>query len=162
MRTRKRARMENLVDSTTELYANPVTRAGIKLFSAQLVHWNVDLSCIKSCIPRIRLRRRHSANGRSLEHKPSNKNVEGLIRSTFCIATRIPRSKRNSGYSTLGSIHMPTFAGCHFNAYTSNPLRKCTSARKLCWCYAQSHSGPSNAQLQGIIRKFTVSFRRLS
>ena len=57
---------------------------------------------------------------------------------------------------------MPTFAGCHFNAYTSIPPCKCTPTRKLCWYYAQSHSGPSNAQLQGIIRRCTVSSNRLS
>jgi len=34
--------------------------------------------------------------------------------------------------------------------------------RKLCRYYAQSRSGPSNAQLQGIIRKYSGSSRRRS
>jgi len=46
------------------------------------------------------------------------------------------RLNRNSSCPTLGSIQSPTFAGCHFNAYNSNP--PCTSARKLRRYYAAS------------------------
>jgi hypothetical protein len=83
MRKRARARMENLVDLTTEPCAIHAMCIEATVYSAQLVHWNVDPTCIKSCIPRMRLRRRHSADGRSIEHKPSNKDFDDLIRSMF-------------------------------------------------------------------------------